>query len=394
MRYMAMWCGRVFPCFERYVWHIDSDRRLFAVEDSPYAADLQAHLGVETMHEVLTLFKTAFANFPLRELATQGPTQGTTCEPLSPQERELYEICVPAAVPQPLLDYFERLKRPPNNTIFELRMIRAASLAAARVALRTAASAKVSMSPELFLAARGEALESILPGAYQWVVSNISYTMVDFQMLNLSIDVRRTDSWTGETLERKYHPWTAEVHFTICANGLKEKRIHYSGFTHHQNQQTRSGPTPDDYDFLDGSLSMEWRRSFLRVERDRLLRLMTTFDVDKRWQPTDFALLLRAVAVCPSAVSLPATHEELQRGPAWPRFAEIGTVELMDSIESPGEFARWSQWKKWRADESYQSPPWMWGPVTEAEPHLGDDGSLFPAQTEDEFECGSDTSSE
>ncbi|KAJ3165186.1 hypothetical protein HDU88_004267 [Geranomyces variabilis] len=67
------------------VWERHSDRRQFGVEDSPYAADLQAHLGVETMHEVEATpesheFRVANDSGRFFDCRSCSPTDGGHCQ--------------------------------------------------------------------------------------------------------------------------------------------------------------------------------------------------------------------------------------------------------------------------------------------------------------------------
>ncbi|KAJ3131717.1 hypothetical protein HDU90_008099 [Geranomyces variabilis] len=339
--YLAIRGNDVFPCFRRSAHPNDTEggKPYYDVTDHPFAADLHSRLGLETMSDVFDMFKTAFPGFPRTKLIAQGASPGTTCAPLSPQMRELYEIHIPVAVPQVLLGCFENSTRP-RAPLAELprfywQMIRAANLGAERLVRVLDATAKLSALPEMFLAAHGHELQSVLPGAYQWVVHSIHYTKAHLQMFNFNFDDNEHHPWTRERswLPSQHHPWTAEIRFTICSNGHEEKFTHHSGYTNRRPPGEEPRPQ-DDYGYLRGALRTEWEPSVFRVERDGLMQLMTALDVDQRWRPADFALLLHAISVCPMSLTVAATSDELRRGPGWARFVQVKTVELVDSVKA------------------------------------------------------------
>ncbi|KAJ3151845.1 hypothetical protein HDU86_005977 [Geranomyces michiganensis] len=383
--YLAIRHDVVFPCFRRSAHPNEylSGREYYNVTDHPFAADLHSHLGFENMSDVFDIYKTAFPEFPRTELIAQGPTPGATCQPLSPQVRELYEINIPLAVPQVLLKCLENSTRPSTPAVelprFYWRMIRAASLAAECLVRRMDATAKLSTLPELFLAAHGHELEEILPGAYQWVVRNIRYTKAHLQTFNFNFDEDEHHPWSSgrDWLPSQHHPWTAEIRFTISSNGHEEKFTHHSGYTNRRPP----GSTPqrfDDYGYLQGAIRTEWKRSVFRVERDGVLQLMAALDIDQRWRPADFALLLHAISVCPMSLSVAATSDEMRRGPGWARFVQVKTVELVDSVET------------------FEVADWLLNASSEEEPHIHREvnGTLHHPQTEDEFQYESESDPE
>ncbi|KAJ3144280.1 hypothetical protein HDU89_008607 [Geranomyces variabilis] len=379
--YLAIRGNEVFPCFRRSAHPNETEggKPFYNVTDHPFAADLHSRLGLETMSDVFDMFKTAFPGLPRTKLIAQGPSPGTTCAPLSSQMRELYEIHIPVAVPQVLLSCFENSTRPRVRLVelprFYWQMIRAASLAAERLVRVLDATAKLSALPELFLATHGHELQSVLPGAYQWVVHNIHYTKAHLQMFNFNFDDNEHHPWTRERswLPSQHHPWTAETRFTICSKGHEEKFVHYSGYTNRRPPGSEPRPE-DDYGYLLGASRTVWEPSIFRVERDGLVQLMTALELDSRWRPADFALLLYAVSICPTSLTLAATSDELRRGPGWARFAQVKTVELVDSIETV-DLQVFTYWED----------HFLLDVLPEPEPHIHDDGYHPCPQTESEF---------